>query len=308
MTDNHSPAVNEQIGATLTPDEESYFESGGATDIPVSESGEATDREEGHGLGEDGSEGGQPNQPNPSKAERMVSLAALHEERSRRKEIDRHNRVLQQQVAELRGKFSVIERLNAPAPDKPPTIEEDMAGVVRNTTETVAQLQKRMEQRDTQERAAHQQNALVSAYRADAAQFESRIPDFKAAYDHLLQSRAQELLALGYDNPQAIHEALLADEFAVAQSALMTRRSPAEVIYNLARQRGYAKGAGGRGNAAARLDTIERGQYANKSLSNTGGSSGDGEIGAEALLKMPMDEFEAWCAKNPSRAKRLMGG
>jgi hypothetical protein len=28
----------------------------------------------------------------------------------------------------------------------------------------------------------------------------------------------------------------------------------------------------------------------------------------EMLLKMPMDEFEAWCTKNPARAKRLMGG
>jgi len=250
-------------------------------------------------------EGGKGDQQKP---EKLVSLAALHEERSRRKEIDRQNRVLQQQVAELRGKFSVIERLNAPAPQPEPTVENDMAGVVRNTSEAVTQLQKQMEARDTQERTARQQYALVDAYRNDAAQFEARTPDFKAAYNHLLQSRAQELTALGYDNPQALHEALLADEFAVAQSALATRRSPAEVIYQLARQRGYGAGASLRGNAAARLDTIERGQHANKSLSNAGGSSGDGEIRAEALLKMPMDEFEAWCAKNPARAKRIMGG
>ena len=28
----------------------------------------------------------------------------------------------------------------------------------------------------------------------------------------------------------------------------------------------------------------------------------------EMLLKMPMDEFEAWCTKHPAKAKRLMGG
>ena len=32
------------------------------------------------------------------------------------------------------------------------------------------------------------------------------------------------------------------------------------------------------------------------------------EFTGEMLLKMPMDEFEAWCAKNPAKAKRLMGG
>jgi len=29
---------------------------------------------------------------------------------------------------------------------------------------------------------------------------------------------------------------------------------------------------------------------------------------AEALLKMPVDEFEAWVTKNPAKAKRIMGG
>jgi hypothetical protein len=34
----------------------------------------------------------------------------------------------------------------------------------------------------------------------------------------------------------------------------------------------------------------------------------DGDITADMLLKMPMDEVEAWCSRNPARAKRLMGG
>ncbi len=296
------------LGATLTTDEANYFESGGATDIPAADDTAQSDDQGGHpDHGDDANGDNQPQTGQP-KAEKMVSLAALHEERSRRKEIDRHNRALQQQVAELRGKFSIIEQLNAPPPRKTPTVEEDIFGVVRNTTQTVAQLQQRIEQREQQDRVSQHQNALVSAYRADAAQFEAKAPDFKAAYNHLLNSRAQELLALGYDDPQAIHQALLADEFAVAQTALATRRSPAEVIYQLAQQRGYVKGAAGKGRAADRLSTIERGQYANKSLSNTGGGSGDGDMSAEALLKMPMDEFEAWCGKNPAKAKRLMGG
>ena len=292
------------LGASLTPAEDSYFETGGATDIPAdtSSAGAAAPA----GENEAAAPANDDPQQAAAKPEKMVALAALHEERGRRKDTDRQNRDLQQQLAEMRGRFAVIERLQAPrdeTPQRPPTVEE----AVLTTAEHVAHLQRRLEQREASERALGQQNALVSAYRSDAAQFEATTPDFKAAYDHLLQSRAQELMALGYDDPQALQQALIADEFAVAQSALARGRSPAQIIYSLARQRGYA-GAPGTGRGADRLDTIARGQAANKSLSNTGGGSGDAEISAEALLKMPMDEFEAWCTKNPAKAKRLMGG
>jgi hypothetical protein len=279
------------LGVALTPEETHYFETGGGESAPADAAARDTD--------------GAP--PAPPQAEKMVALAALHEERSRRKEIDRQNRDLQQQLAEMRGKFSIIERLRPQglSPGARDDADDGLAGAVRDASHTVAQIERRLQAQDAHERAADQQTALVSAYQADAAQFEARTPDFRAAYNHLLQSRAQELVALGYDTPQAIHDALLADEFAVAQAALARRQSPAELIYNLARQRGYAAGAP---RGSDRLDTIARGQAANKSLAFTGGGSGDADITAEALLKMPMDEFDAWCTRNPAKARRIMGG
>ena len=289
------------IGGELTPNEESYFESGGATEIPRDDGAEQADDR----APEEGADRGQQDvQP-----ERMVALAALHEERGRRREADRHYREAQQQLAELRGRFSAIERHNAPQPAPPPTVEEDIFGAVKATSDAVAELRQRMESREARDREARHEQDVVAAYRTDAAQFETRNPDFRAAYSHLLASRAQELAALGYDDPRAIQDVLMADEFAVAQAAIARRQSPAEIIYNLARQRGYAGGSNAaRGRGGERLASIERGQAANKSLSATGGASGDAEISAEALLKMPMDEFEAWCAKNPARARRIMGG
>ena len=291
----------DEFGASLTPAETSYFESGGATEIPANEAADpAADQ-----AGADGPDGGAADHAGGApKPEKMVALAALHEERSRRKEIDRQNRDLQQQVAEMRGKFAVIDRLTAPPRAPEPTLESDIFGVVKNTTATVDDIKRRLDAADRERHDTAMRDGLVRAYQIDAAQFEAATPDFKAAYDHLLASRAQELIALGHDSPQAVHQALLADEFAVAQMALAARRSPAEVIYNLARQRGYVKGTTGRD----RLDTISRGQQASKSFAGAGGGSGEAEMTAEALLKMPMDEFEAWCTKNPARAKRIMGG
>jgi len=288
--------TEDTVGAELTPDEASYFESGGATEIPRDDAAE---------------QAGDAAAPPEAEAqpERMVALAALHEERTRRRELDRQLRDRDRELAELRGRFSVIERLNTPQPAPPPSVEEDIFGAVRATGEAVEELRQRMAARDAQDRAARREQDVVDAYRNDAAQFEARHPDFRAAYGHLLASRAQELAALGYDDPQAIHNALMADEFAVAQAALARRQSPAEIIYNLARQRGYAGGAqAAPGRGGERLATIARGQAANKSLSAAGGAGGDADISAEALLKMPMDEFEAWCTRNPTRARRLMGG
>lgn len=271
---------------------------GPADDVPLDQSAAGGDPA---GEGEETSSSAEAVEVRP-KPERMVSLAALHAERSRRKEVDRERRELLREVGDLRERFRAIEQANAPPPSEP----GDIAGVVRATNDTVAELKQRFEQREAMERAVGVQQELVGAYRNDAALFEAQTPDFRAAYDHLLQSRAQELIALGYDDPQALQSALVADELALAQAALNRGQSPAEVLYTLARQRGYVPAAQARG--AGRMETIARGRDANKSFAQTGGGSGDAEISAEALLRMPMDEFDAWCARNPARARRLMGG
>ena len=290
------------LGATLSPEENAYFETSGQTGIPESApdaggAGEATD---GSGAG-----AGEPARDDQPRSEKMVSLSALHEERGRRKATESEKRALETQLAELRGKFSIIEQLNAPPQPEMPSVDTDILGVVKHQGDTIAALQDRLRADDDRRRADGEQHHLVTAYRMDAANFEARNPDFKAAYNHLLASRAAELQAMGYDDPTELHAALSNDEMSIARMALANRKSPAEIIYGLAQQRGYKK-ADGRGSE--RIDAINRGQQANKSFGNAGGSAGDGAMTAEALLKMPMDEFEAWCSKNPTKAKRLMGG
>ncbi len=301
------------LGASLSPAEQSYFESGGTTEIPASETDTG-------GAASGGEGGGDTPAPKPETGnvadagkdgdgvEKVVKLAALHEERTRRKEVERQHRQTQQELAELRGKFSVLDKIVTPPAAEPPTVETDIFGVVKNTTTTVDDIKKRLDARDAALAEQAKRNELIDAYKVDAAQFASKTPDFMPAYEHLLASRSQELIALGHDTHQAVHKALLDDEFAIAQMALASRRSPAEVIYALAKLRGYAPKAATGGAAADKLAKIAEGQQANKSFAAAGGGTGDADMTAEALLKMPMDEFEAWCTKNPKRAQRLMGG
>lgn len=300
MSDTHT------IGTELTPSEAAYFESGGTTEVETSQ-------EPGGGDDTASAEAGQEQQrENERKAPPgYVDQKALDEERTRRKERDRENRQLSEQLAELRGKFSIIEKLQAGPQDSPQelTPETDIFGFAKKTHETVDEIRKRLDAQELQNRQRAEQSEIVGKYQVDAAKFAQANPDFGSAYNYLLTARANELVAMGYDNPTDIHNALVSDEMAIAQMALGRDKSPAQMIYELAQQRGYKKPQADKsGDAAARLDTIERGQNANKSLSNTGGTSGDGDITAAMLLKMPNDEFEAWCEKHPAKAKKIFGG
>jgi hypothetical protein len=308
---------------SLSADEEAFFSSGGEKEIPGGADA-GTDAGASTGDGEGGAvkpAGELKPAADAGKAEH-VPLATFLEEKKARKELATKHQETEKALAELRGKFAIIDRLKLggedPAmqqPAGPPKVEDDIFGAVKHVTETLAQMEKRTADekaaKEASDKAEADQKTFVDNYKADAAAFEAKTPDFKKAYDHLLNSRAAELKAIGYDTPELLHQALVADEFAIAEMAFAKGKSPAEMIYALANQRGYKKTTAAdpdAGAAAEKLATIERGQAAHKSLSATGGSSGDPEMTAEALIAMPAAEFEAWCEKNPAKAKRLFGG
>ncbi|SEN66895.1 hypothetical protein [Bradyrhizobium sp. OK095] len=325
--------VTSTVGPALSADETKFFETGGESGIPAESSGAdaggtvdvgggAADAGAADASGDQGKSG--------DAASKTVPLTALHEERTRRKDLDKQLREAQQKLANFEGRFAVIDRLQggqqqqAEQPAGPPKAEDDIFGAVDA-------LNKRLDATDAEKKAATEHTAFVTNYKSDAAAFTSKQADYKEAYDFLFSSRANELVAIGYDNPtelqqsgasaeqvqaawKALRDAVQGDEIAVAQMAMSKGKSPAEIIYGLAKQRGYAKKEAAAADAAAppsgaeKLDAIERGQAANKSLSNTGGNAGDQDMTAERLMSMPMDEFEAWCDKNPAKARRIMGG
>lgn len=336
-TENNSGGSD--TGSTFTPDEEAYFASGGEGSIPVDGDAGGSPPAGGAAPGAAAPAGGAAAADGAAaaapKGDTTVPLARFLEEKKSRKG-------LETQLAELRGKFSIIEKLQGAGaaadqqqqqPAAPPSAEEDIFGAVRHVGETVTQLQKRLDDDKAANEASTAQTEFVNNYRNDAATFETKTPDFKAAYNFLLNERAKELMAVGYDNPadptltpdeqriaaQTLHNALIADEFAIAEMGFAKKKSPAELLYGLAKQRGYKPAAAGGepaagvepaagGKGAETLDRIERGQAGHKSLAPVGGASGDPGMTGERLLAMPQDEFAAWCEKNPAAAKRIMGG
>lgn len=333
--------MSDEQTSGFTAAEEAYFSSGGESGLPeesgadtgtTTETAETTTTDTSADTGADKGEGkAAPGDKTPP--DRL--LAAVHEERGKRKAMEKELREAQQKLSNFEGRFSVLDKLAPKTPgaeDKPagpPSPEEDIFGAVKHVGETVAQVQKRLDDQAAATKATEEQTEFRNRYVADANVFEQTNKDYRPAYNFLLQTRAAELVAIGYDDPatlqaagaspqevqaaaKALHDALIADEAGIAQLAFSKNKSPAEIIYGLAKQRGYkaaaAKSADAKPAAEEQLERIERGQASNKSLSDVGGSGGDADMTAERLIAMPMDEYESWVAKNPVKARRLMGG
>jgi hypothetical protein len=350
--------TNGSAGGSLTAAEAAYFESGGETELPneagaddAGSGGDVTNTGGGNPDGgtnsadpdkqpTDGKPDGKPDGKQPDKAPQHVPLAALQEERGKRKELTTKVGTLETQLAETNGKLAILLRLKGgdkvegetDQPAGPPKSTDDVFGAVDNAQDRLAKLEKAREDDAAAVKTQTEQQAFVSNYRSDATSFEQKNPDYREAYNFLLNTRAKELIAIGYDDPQALkangadeetinaaglalHNALIADEMAIAQTAAGKKKSAAEIIYNLAKQRGYAKKAAakpgegeGKGEGDAQLETIERGQAAHKSLNGTGGSADGDEMSAERLISMSAKAFETYADKHPETVRRLMGG
>jgi hypothetical protein len=149
-------------------------------------------------------------------------------------------------------------------------------------------------------------------------QFAQTHPDFGDAYNHLLNSRAATYVSMGYTNAE-INRQMRADEIAVFSRARDTGLSAAEMIYNLSKTVGYQKKAatapeeGDNANGAdfsaslEKIERINRGQTASKTLSGAGGSPA-APLSAESIANMSNDDFNRFANRNPRELKRLLGG
>jgi len=280
---------------TLSSDEQKYFDSKGAATpanpVPPSPSEPAAEPPTPPAADLAGTRS--PAEP------KTVPLAALHEERERRKELQRQIEDVNRRADE---RFNLIaQKLAASAPAaeskrEMPDPEKDAVGAIRMTAEEVKVLSDFKRQVEAQ---AAQSQAIQAVF-AHAArlenEFESRTPDFQTASAFLRETRAQELATLGVD-PYRVQQILGLEKLQLAQAALQQGRNPAEIIYALAKMRGYSPNAGGpKGRAASsdgeasKLARIAKGQEAGTSLGAASGAA-PGKTGIEALLGMSDAEF-----------------
>ncbi len=214
-----------------------------------------------------------------------VPLAALHEARA--------------QMKAMRDEVEAMRKANAP---KPPDVDQDPVEFLKYTAKDIAEVKQWREQQEQQRQHAEAQQQFIGAYKASAEEFTSKTPEFKDAYKYLIQSRDQELATLGYMDPRQRHEMIVQDEAQIVALAMQNGANPAERLYEVAKMRGFKKAEPK--NDAQKLDTIQRGQQAAKSLGAVSGGA-EGELTLTQIAEMSEDEI---AKVDPEKLRKAMGG
>lgn len=230
------------------------------------------------------------------KVEKVVPLAALHEERNKRKQIQQQFGTLEQRLAHLTSLVQQQQTPQVPIPDK----NTDPIGFTVATQEQALQrlngLEQQLAYQNQQQFQRQQQEQFVNTVRALDNEFTARQPDSPEAIKFLRESRVREYVAAGMDTLTA-QQRVVQDEFALCAQAIQDGENPAERAYEIAKARGYLP-------PQKKLQIQEQGQKA--ALPTGSAGKGGGKLTLDQLAKMSSDEFAE--ATKGNNWRKLMGG
>lgn len=240
----------------------------------------------------------------------MVPQQALHQERERRKEIERQAQETQRQLAEMQAR---IEALTAPkeqpivVPDpvlQPEAFKQWQIDQIKSHAQKLAEVEQRSQE------AAHEMQ-VMQRLNHDVAQFKASTPDYDTAFQHAVKGRQDELAFYGYSQEQ-INAQIEVDVRALVQQAYNSGKNPAELFYTYAKMRGYSPQAAQPApvpQAAAQVQAFAEAQRQTQSLAPAGGPSNDGGVTLESVAKMSEAELAAMPkAKRDEMMRKVMGG
>lgn len=277
----------------------------------------------------------------------------LKAERENRQKIETEANELRQRFARMDERLRLFnEALQAPpadqqqqpaAPKPMPDPTQDIFGAFQWLADQNKTLTERLEQAHKQTGEVRQsidantaETQLRSAYGRDAATFAQANPDFGQAYTHYLRVRHATLDAAGYTDPAQRGQIIQQEERDIVERAFKAGKSPASVIYGIAKQIGYTKpadppapagsqapapqgqaapqapaaskpAAPAAPSAADEVNRLAAAQAASRSLS-PGGGTAVVQMTIDQLLAMTEQEFAAYERANPGVVKALMGG
>jgi hypothetical protein len=184
----------------------------------------------------------------------------------------------------------------------------------------------------TAEGAKHQE--IVRTYVADAKRLATdqikkgevvevdgqQMPAFQAAYLHLIGQRHAMLEALGVADPAERDRRIASEEADLVEQAAKQRKSPAELIFSVAKAAGFkmpAKAAPANGKdpgksqaqlaAEKKLDQVNAGMKATQSLSGKGGQPATG-VSTAQIIAMDDESFDAFIGKlSEDQVNKLLG-
>ncbi len=229
--------------------------------------------------------------------DRRVPLKALQEERAKRAEYERKLIDYERQFAEIQayvaGASQQVQPQQPQEQWQEPDPETDPIGALKYAREQMRQLQEMTShQQHAQQEQQFVQQLTNVAYQA-ATDYAQKVPDYRDAYQYALQSRAQELAAIGTP-PQAIRDVINREELNFVATTLQNGRNPAEAIYQFAKARGYqGKPAAPAPSATPEMQQAKQAVAA--SATSGGSSASKGQLSISEITNLHGAAFDsAW--------------
>lgn len=247
---------------------------------------------------------------------KTVPHQALHQERVARQAEAARAKALEAQLSTAISRMNALLSKQVMQPidgdfDRTglPDVEKDPIGYINALEDRLANSHARSQE-------SQQTQQIDSGIEADEAAFSVIQPDYPDASEHYIQSRFNELSM--FYSPQEVQQALYNEVRQIGRQAWQRGKSAAEVVYALAKARGYTprqseqgeqggqpapQPAGGatpalqqpqRQAPQAALEAVRRGQANSQSVGAAGGGGDAGQLNAQALLNMSDSEFEEY--------------
>jgi hypothetical protein len=161
----------------------------------------------------------------------------------------------------------------------------------------VGQTQEERQAEDAVQRRANAMQTISNTMREYEDDFREQFPDYDKAAEHFMRARAEELKDTGLQG-KALTDAMQNDFAGIVTRSVQAGKDPAEIIYNMAKRRGYAAAAAGK-----KLETIARGQGQGRSLP-AGGGTANADLTAAKVANLKGAAFDAAFEKLRANEKR----
>lgn len=245
-----------------------------------------------------------------------VPLRAVTREREANKELRARIAEMEKRSAVLEDRWNTMLALQQPQQEEtapsPPDPDEDIFAFSRWQAEQLRALQEHVTGREVAEYEAavaqRAEQAVWNFWEASAREFAEANVDFGDAARWLSTFRDDQLQALAAVDPRfsdarARNWQIEEELKAIVVNAAQQGKSPAELVYGIARGYGYQPSKSADGAGLARLaQNIE----AETSLSDLGGSRPAGPRDAKDIADMSPAEFDAWFRKNGAEGFRRL--
>lgn len=295
----------------MTTEETAFFESGGEKEIPASPA--AIEKPVEDQTAQAAIEG--------AAQVKTVPHATFHAEREEHKKTKAELSDLREFRAAMEERMRWFEaaQQQPQKDDTPPDPNVDVFAALKWTQDQLQGVQKQAnESRQQQEQREQSQRAekqVWDYWQADAATYTKENPDFGNAAKWLSDFRDKQLTAYSavdqrFANPQARNAQIETELKGIVIQAAQQRKSPAQLVYEIAKGNGYTPKAEADGGLNARIDQLDRAQGASRTVGAAPGNAGGDEMTPEALANMPEQEFAIWMGKpgNSAKFEKMMRG